>query len=57
MEDSRDRYRCLDNGRLLEEARREGVTAEMGVVLAERLAAGLRDENVGGYGNFNTRSK
>lgn len=53
MQDSRDHYRGMDNGRLLEEARREGVTVEMGVVLAERLAS---EYGIDGYGNFNPRS-
>lgn len=50
MQDDRNRYRCLSDYTLLEEARRDGVTAEMGVVLAERLSEGAL------YGTFNTRS-
>ena len=55
MQDSRDNYRCLSDSALLEAARREGVTVEMGVVLAERL--GAQTYPGGGYGNFNPRSK
>lgn len=57
IQDDRDRYRQMRDDELLTVAREEGVTAEMGVALAERLAAkGSMWGRVGNQGNFQPRS-
>jgi hypothetical protein len=53
MLDDRDYYRTKTNSDLLLAAREQGVTTEMGVVLAERLHSRTSD----GYGLYQPRSK
>lgn len=50
--DDRETYRSMSDDALVRDARRDGVTVEMGVVLAERLAARVAG---GARGNFQPR--